>query len=372
MADYIFYTPLGVAERLLDLLPEREYKNVIDICCGSWNLLKVAKNRFPDAQFTGVDIQQESVVDCFENADFFVQDGRDFALDAYKSHRLFDLVLANPPFGFLKDDNRKFALAKEDYIVPGLNNHRYENEMIQANLMIAEEGASLIFILPSTFLEGEKNRKLRRTLAEKYWIREVIRLPLETFGSRQIHSCAIIIQKTCHQHFSVTNCYELVPNGKNYHIEKKGICSYDRILNGIWTNSEREKKEDTEIYSFRGGISSSQLSETGEEVLHCSSLINRNRWRPARRHCNNEKLLTCCKKAKPGDIIINRIGKCAGFWYFNTEHVYISDCLIVFRSKNGIDLKKCFQKNSTNGKLNVPIKGVATRYVSASDIRTLF
>lgn len=372
MADYIFYTPLEVAEKLLDLLPEREYKSIIDICCGSWNLLKAARNRFPSAKFTGVDIQQSSAVECFEGADFQVQDGRDFAVEAYKSRRLYDLVLSNPPFGLLKEDNRKFASGKGDYIVPNLNNHRYENEMIQANLMIAEEDAFLIFILPSTFVEGEKNRKLRKALAEKYLIRELIRLPLETFGSRQIHSCAVIMQKSQQYHFSVTNCYEMIFNGKNFHIQKQGICSYERILNGIWTDREGVEGEDIGIYSFRGCISSNQLSETGEVVLHCSSQVNNNKWHPARRYCDDVKLLTHCRKARPGDIIVNRIGKYAGFWYLNTEDVYISDCLIVFRSEKGVNLKKCFHKNSTNGKLNVPIKGVATRYVSTSDIKALF
>ena len=42
MGNYKFYTPPEVAECLMTVLPEKKYKNVIDICCGSWNLLKAA------------------------------------------------------------------------------------------------------------------------------------------------------------------------------------------------------------------------------------------------------------------------------------------------------------------------------------------
>ena len=191
MGNYKFYTPLALAQCLMQLLPKREYKNVIDICCGSWNLLEAARKQFGSACYVGVDIDAKAEANCFHGAYFSCGDGRAFALKAKKK---YDLVLSNPPFGFLKDGERVFkpgTTGKE--FIKALISKRYENEMMQANLLLVEKGGVLLFILPTTFFEGETYQNIRKELCQKYTVDSIIKLPPETFGNSRINTCALII-----------------------------------------------------------------------------------------------------------------------------------------------------------------------------------
>ncbi len=371
MNNYKFYTPLGVAEQLLNLLPKRKYNRIIDICCGSWNLLCAAKEKYPTARFTGVDIDEEASMNCFANADFFAKDGREFALEAYKDHSVYDLILSNPPFGYLKDTDRMFKNSQSEYILQGLNNKRYENEMMQANLLLADNQSIMIFILPSTFVEGDNSIKVRCSIAKEYRIRKLVKLPLETFGCREINTYAVIMQKHNKKNNYSTDLHEMTFDNSGYKIITRGVINSSKIIHGEWINKLRSSENKSDICSFRGNISSSQLTKEGLKVLHCSSNISENAWKPATRYCNDNSKITRCNKTQPGDIIVNRVGKCAGYWYVNIEDAYISDCLIVFRSAKQKELLRGFEENSINGKLNIPVKGVSTRYISASDIKAI-
>jgi len=371
MNNYKFYTPLGVAEQLLNLLPKRNYKKIIDICCGSWNLLCAAKEKYPNAKFTGVDIDEEAGVNCFENAEFFTKDGRIFAVEEYKNNKVYELILSNPPFGYLDNSNRIFHNHQSLNVLQNLNNKRYENEMLQANLLLSDNKSLMVFILPSTFVEGESNKKARSSIAKEYRIRKLVKLPIETFGKREINTYAIIMQKHNRKKHYDTDFYEMTYDGKEYRVFQRSNIEHSKILQGVWINGLKSYENRADICSFRGNIFSSQLTEQGSKVLHCSNRFINNVWTPAVRYCNDNSITKRCNKTKPGDIIVNRVGKCAGYWYLNTEDAYISDCLIAVRSGETNALINVFKSNSMNGKLNIPVKGVSTRYISASDIKAI-
>ena len=78
--------------------------------------------------------------------------------------------------------------------------------------------------------------------------------------------------------------------------------------------------------------------------------------------------MTHPKFAKRGDIVINRIGRSAGYWcVYHGKKRLVSDCIIVISSpsKETIEL---IQKMSENHRLNVPLRGVSTQYVTMEDI----
>lgn len=113
------------------------------------------------------------------------------------------------------------------------------------------------------------------------------------------------------------------------------------------------------------------MSTEGEKVLHCSNQVISNRWTPGVRYCKDAERLQRCHKAQKGDIVINRIGKYAGYWTVCKEEVYISDCLIAFRAKDGSSLYSLFCKHSEDGRVCVPLKGVSVRYISAEDVTNI-
>ncbi|QUO20793.1 class I SAM-dependent methyltransferase [Clostridiaceae bacterium Marseille-Q4143] len=138
MGNYKFYTPPEVAECLMTVLPEKKYKNVIDICCGSWNLLKAANKVFDIEEYVGVDIDDSAGKYCLNGARFVCADGRKFAIEEKKK---YDLVLSNPPFGCIKENNRVYdkGIHGKENEIKALHNRRYENEMMQANLLLSKK-----------------------------------------------------------------------------------------------------------------------------------------------------------------------------------------------------------------------------------------
>lgn len=367
MANYKFYTPPLLAERLISLLPKRQYNSVIDICCGSWNLLNAARRRYDNASYTGVDVDIEAKKCCFKEAKFFCEDGRSFAIKKKNRNSLYDLILSNPPFGYLQDDNRFFKEKSNLEIVDGLNNKRYENEMIQANLLLAKRDGVLLFILPATFVEGESNIKVRRELSKRYTIDSIVKLPIETFGSSKINTYAMILINSFPQ-IKRTELKEILLLNESWIVKKIDNISVKNIQDGIWNNKKNIKSRNNNAILFRGNISSAQFDDKGVKVYHSSSDLSSGVWKPSIRYCSNEECIKKSRVALPGDIIVNRVGRFTSYWCLNTEKGIVSDCLIVIRPKEGYNIYEMLLQNSIKGKLNIATKGVSIKYITMSDI----
>lgn len=366
MGNYKFYTPPMVAECLMRLLPKRDYHNIIDICCGSWNLLEAARKRFGTANYVGVDVDEEAGLNCFAGANFLCEDGRRFAL---KEKKKYDLVLSNPPFGYLKEEERLFRDTQIGNIKE-LNNKRYENEMMQANLLLADKGGMLLFILPSTFFEGDSYLAIRKGLCENYTIKSIVKLPIETFGSNKISTYALIISNSGKQNQNAS-LKELICHNDVWRFKHKKYISIERLREGSWISKTKKRIVQKNVEMFRGNISSAQMSEAGRKVFHSSSIVVNGEWYPSIRYCDNQEKLKKAKLVKPGDIIVNRVGKFAKYWCISKEEAIVSDCLIVIKASEISDIYDNLSKNSTDGRLNISTKGVTTKYITLKDILEL-
>lgn len=366
MGNYKFYTPPMLAKCLMGLLPQREYRNVIDICCGSWNLLEAAKACFGATHYVGVDVDEAAGDNCFEEATFFCVDGREFAINETDK---YDLILSNPPFGYLKEEERLLKNAKIGKIKE-LNNKRYENEMMQANLLLVDKEGVLLFILPATFFEGESYLAIRKCLCESYTIKSIVKLPIETFGSSKIRTYALVMVNSGRQK-QRASLKEIICDNNKWIVKDKRSISIEDLCGGEWigVSSKGLSQKKTEI--FRGNISSAEMSGTGRKVLHSSSIIIDGKWYPSIRYCDNQEKLKKAKVVKPGDIIINRIGRFANYWCVSKDEAFVSDCLIIIRQSKETDIYDCLFRNSIDGKLNIEIKGVTTKYVTQKDILKL-
>lgn len=371
MKRYSYYTPIELAECILKLLPNVEMNTVIDICCGSWNLLKAAKEKYSEAFIIGIDIDSDSKEHKIEGAEFFIEDGREFALNKKKVGQTYDLILSNPPFGYLHEECRKYNdkdfVAEECY--SGLINKRYEGEMTQANMFLAHDGSILLFILPNTFVEGESLRKARCQIANDYKICDVIRLPSNTFEKGEINTFAIIMKKGISLE-AFTNLYDAKKDNE-WQIVKMGEIPYSDIVKGNWWLQIEPLKNERTISLRRGNLSSSDFVKKGKMVFHNASKIGTT-WKPSVRYYDTKTVSSKVVKAQSGDILVNRIGKGVGYWCQNTiSDIAVSDCIIVVENKFD-GLVERFIKNSTaDGRLKVPIRGVATPYLTAQDIKRM-
>lgn len=372
MKRYSYYTPIELAECILKLLPNVEVNTIIDICCGSWNLLKAAKEKYSEAFIIGIDIDSDSQKHKIEGAEFFIEDGRKFALDKKKAGQTYDLILSNPPFGYLHEESRKYNdkdfVAEECY--SGLINKRYEGEMTQANMFLAHNESILLFILPNTFVEGESLQKARCQIANDYKICDVIRLPPNTFERGEINTFAIIMKKGTSLD-SFTNLYDAKKYNK-WQIVKIGEISYDDIIKGNWWLQIETLKNEKTISLHRGNLSSGDFVKSGEMVFHSASKVGNN-WKPSVRYYDTKTVNSKIVKAQVGDILVNRVGKGVGYWCQNTvSDIAVSDCIIVVENRFD-DLVELFIKNSAaDGRLRVPIRGVSTPYITAKDIKKIF
>lgn len=363
MSDYKYYTPVELLDALLEYLPNGQIKNVVDISCGSFNLLKSALKKYPKARCVGVDIEEQDNKAC-RNIRFVKQDGRIFAKQQSERNISFDLILTNPPFGRLKKDERLFEPERGAILCS-----RYECEMMYANSLLAQEGAYMIAILPATFVEGDLYLKYRKQLAKDYEIRQLIKLPSNVFSKGDISAYAIILYRTDAEKARDTQVGDATCTDSKWIVTCRQTATVANIMLGLWANSNvpkvsEKKKEICSIY--RGNISSTFFSGDGAEILHCSSNFEQGIWKPLLCHCMNhpEKNL---KYVYDGDIIVNRIGKNAGFWqkYVGKKRL-VSDCLIVVHGGTQID--EYLSQHSIDGRLDIPVKGVATKYISIADL----
>lgn len=360
---YSYNTPAKIAKILVDLLPDQEYENIIDICCGSWNLIRAAHERFFTGVYLGVDVDEYCAESKPEYASFINQDGRIFALENKKK---YDLVLSNPPYGYLPEQDRMFTDLDGACVLKQLKRKRYECEMIQANLMLGNKETVFLFILPVTILEGSSFSRFRCEIKERYDILSITKLPMDTFGRSRIATFAVIIKHKCVKHI---NCHKYMITSNN---SCEVICSVDELYKRNRGGKKNYNHDVGEVKIFRGNISGNKTKEKrGKLVYHCSGRWFNNEWIPLNGLCSKEEYISRGKKVKKGDIIIARIGRNVGAWCVVKKRGYISDCLIAVSSEDMEEVVKIFKRHSDNHVLRISPRGVSVQYLTIGDVRLL-
>lgn len=341
-----FYTPPKTASILINELSIPKPQKVIDICCGSCNLLIAAKKKWNSVTLYGVDVSECHSVN---GVIYEKKDGRQFAIE--HPHE-FPLVLANPPFDFVKSKKQFPELYINEFM--DVTTSRLEIEMLIANLTLLSPNGVLLIILPSSFVEAETYRGIRQVIANNYYVESIIKLDEATFGASRINSYALIIHN-----ISKTRYNAKVGNAIGDLISYTTDISSKMLKDGYWTHDRTTVKRNS-LDIKRGNISSAFFISRGQPILHTAKITN-NSWTPGVKYISKKIIPTVF--AESGDIIVSRIGKSAGQWcLYEGEKIAISDCLYrikdpdksLFKKING----KCFDRN---------LKGVATRYITIAD-----
>lgn len=348
-----YYTPLELAHKLVDQIHIHDHSRIIDICCGSGNLLKAAFAQNGTCHCYGVDLVKHSI----ENCTTYVSDGREYAL---KHSETYDLALANPPFANNKDDKYTDKLFVKEYSEVQLK--RIEIEMLLANLRIVKNGGKLLIILPVTFVIGELYSKIRKALLIGNTIEQIVFLPLNAFSPERINCCALVIKKETNYSNTATQVYDM---DENFGIHWRKRISYHCMSRGEWT--EPSQKNDDLFSIKRGNICSSDFSEEGECVLHNSKTASP--WTPSVRHVRRSSdVLKKCIQAYDGDIIIARVGKSAGVkCIYHGKSAYVSDQLLVVTCSDERIANNIMKMDLTDA-----VKGLSVKYITMDDIYSLY
>lgn len=351
MKDYsLYYTPPVLSSFLISKLSINSPDEAIDICCGSCNLLLAAKERWNSINLIGVDVLSVS-----PQSDIIVyqDDGRHYSI---KTKKRYSLVLANPPF----DKVKAFREYPQLYVgrFEAYRTNRLENEMLIANLRLLRRKGTLLIIVPSSFVEGCRNKELRRLVGNGYFIKRITKLHPGVFGAKHI-SCYVLEIVNEQSKGRSTELYTSKCCGEGIECVLSEEIENSTILSGNWIDSRVNLEK--HLIMRRGNVSSSFFREMGVCILHTSK--ESEQWKPSIRFYNQNDI-TPSTFAEDGDIVVSRIGKSAGKWYrYRGERIPISDCLFCIKDPDGIIY------GSINGRCeSIRQHGVATRYITKEDI----
>lgn len=155
-----YFTPRSVRTTLLNLLPKRKYKKILDPACGSGEFLCSAREKYPDASAHGWEIDKallDVARDVAPGSEISLRDG---LATSSEDEGTYDLVIGNPPyFEFKPDDQtrRRFA----DVISGRPNIFAF---FLRAGLSLLKDRGVLAFVVPQSMNNGAYFRALRESI----------------------------------------------------------------------------------------------------------------------------------------------------------------------------------------------------------------
>lgn len=157
-----YLTPAPVAGALLDRLTTRPGMRVLDPGVGTGELLRAVRERWPEAELTGWDVDRTAL----EAAARLVPEAslvRRSALDRPADDAGFDLVVGNPPYFQLRptpDQKKRFG-----QVISGRAN--IFAFFFKAGLDALRPGGTLAYIVPPSMNSGAYFERLREHLIER-------------------------------------------------------------------------------------------------------------------------------------------------------------------------------------------------------------
>ena len=346
-----FYTPQEVSDALVKLIDFKSNAKVVDICCGSGNLLMAAKKVNNTLKCYGVDIIEKEE----RKFRYINEDGRSYAL---RKEKYFDYALANPPFSIDTSTDFSSLLFTGNY--KRINSKRLEIEMLIANLFILKNKGTLLIIIPTTFVEGSRSQNIRKHIAANTYIKTIVDLPVTAFNPYKIKCSALIIQKTMNKLDLPTEYYSM---SSSLIITNTKTISAKMMKSGDWIDCK--SKNIGEFSIKQGKISSNHFTQDGIPVLHTGKRANI--WKPSVRYLKSI-LKDNQVKAEKGDILVSRIGCSAGQkCIYKGDSTYISDCLFVIKTEN-----EQIKRNIMKLDLTMLVVGLSTPYITAKSIYELY
>lgn len=165
-----FYTPQALAELLIEFIPEKGFKNIVDFCVGDGELLRAASKKWPSAKFYGTDISKKAIQSVRKNhpewsisqCDFIDNNSRS-KCNAIKSNPSgFDLILLNPPFTCKASTFHKVTLDKKEY------NVSTAMKFIVESIKYLSASGVIYAIVPSSIIYSQKDKVILNQLEKEY------------------------------------------------------------------------------------------------------------------------------------------------------------------------------------------------------------
>jgi len=192
-----YFTPLDLAEFMVNLVPDDNINTIVDLSMGECGLLETAKKRWDNASFYGADIDETLLSQIHAKSPYIHTFSGDSLGDnimnwvEYQNvlkNTQFDLAIANPPFNYY-DQAAVCIEINEKMVLP------IEIRFLMKYIEIVRVGGYISIILPYGFLSLDLYKELRLKILNKVTIIKVIKIFENCFDSIDADTCLILMQK---------------------------------------------------------------------------------------------------------------------------------------------------------------------------------
>jgi len=190
---YEYYTPIPIVEKMVGLAHHHGFTGgkVLEPSCGIGRILHYFS---PEASVTGIELDEVSYR--IAKANFPTFDIRLGTFNALFADRTgvaqtwkmeYNLVIGNPPYG----DFTGKGTAAEKQITKAAN---YVEYFITRGLDLLLPGGILVYIIPSSFIDGKENDCKRDILAKAEML-DAYRLPKRVFEATDVQTDIVVFKK---------------------------------------------------------------------------------------------------------------------------------------------------------------------------------
>lgn len=379
-SDYLgrYYTPENIAFILCQLIGENKNKKVIDLGCGTGNLIKQAQKCWDNCTYHAFDIDKKAIEEFMltKNDNITV-----FNLDIINNEtprQEYDIGISNPPYTYLKR-------LKEDKLYNSsstLKNLIYDCKRIPTPFIFLNKLIDSVkpdgiigVIFPTGLLSNKTYRNIRERLIKDFHILKIIELEPYSFAGTETHAHILIMKNTSNKKASYPiQFYQLANHDLvNPFLRKSSNCmerldySYQKNLLINKGNTIKDLINDI----FRGEKSSKDIKKNGMNVFHITDFNDNSLnidYKFIKKH-NSKKF------AKTGDILIARVGRNfhKKIAIVEREFIEVSDCVIVIRPKEGFSkaLANILMHPSSKEILISLSQGTGAKYITYQHILSI-
>ncbi|MEZ9317654.1 N-6 DNA methylase [Vibrio lentus] len=362
-----YYTSETTSALLASMLDATNALNCIELSAGEGALIEPLKNVNSEVKFTTVDIDpinSKKLSSKYPDDIHICGDALNSELDL--GEKPFDLAVCNPPFSFVNKQSRFDYLLKDEFEDLFKDNARIRLEVlfILRNMQLLKYNATLAVIVPDLIVTSDRFLSFRSALLSKYHLTGIFECEHYSFKKTEAKTFILFIKKCKPIDNKNTISLTSFKNGKKKSkvVEISKFTHPSKTITGIKSYS-----------IFRGSNTSKQCRETGLDFHHNYSWIDD--FSNITYSAVLEKT-SGFKYAKPGDILIHRVGRNVGKTVIlQKNEVIVSDCIIVLRFLNEKD-KNLFIRNWKKNKnewLFNNTKGTCAKNISITNLnRYLF
>ncbi|MCT4645246.1 MAG: N-6 DNA methylase [Carboxylicivirga sp.] len=327
-----FYTDNAISELLVNQLDNTAPKHILDLGVGDGSLLSAALNKWQDASYSAVDIEDKSFDESLQ-INFLKKDvlNNSSEITIELSDSEVDIAICNPPYTRIKSKEQYNSLFKEIGFINSLNLKYITTDLLflAFNLSLLKDNGQLGIILPDTLITSSDFKNFRKDVL-KYDITTIIELPGKIFRKTEAKTYILIINKSK----SNSDFTNLLLSNKSGQVENQisvskakliGRMDYTFNLYTSLTVDDGVSLNDLGAVIKRGKLSGKLLRNKGKAFFHTSDFTQQKNV-----SFTNNKQEENETFANKGDVLLARVGsRCLGkFCVVESGRIEISDCIL--------------------------------------------